>query len=41
VRAKAQVIDEMGDQIVLIAGRPLGAVGTTNTVLVHTVSQSG
>jgi len=32
---------DVGDQIVLIAGRPLGAVGTTNTVLVHTVSQSG
>ena len=29
---------DVGDQIVLIAGR---AVGTTNTLLVHTVSQNG
>ena len=32
---------DVGDQIVLIAGRPVGAVGTTNTLLVHTVSQNG
>ncbi|MFC1783566.1 pyruvate kinase [Planctomycetota bacterium] len=28
----------VGDQIVLVAGRPLGAAGTTNAIMVHTVT---
>ena len=28
-----------GDQIVIVAGRPLGAAGTTNAIMVHTVTQ--
>lgn len=43
----AQMVNEMilehkwaqaGDQIVLVTGRPLGAAGTTNAILVHTIT---
>ena len=30
---------QVGDRIVIVAGRPLGAAGTTNTIIVHTVTQ--
>ncbi len=29
---------EVGDEIVLVAGQPLGAAGTTNAIMVHTVT---
>ena len=29
---------QVGDKIVLLAGQPLGAAGTTNAILVHTIS---
>lgn len=29
---------QVGDQIVIVAGRPLGAAGTTNAIMVHTVT---
>jgi len=28
----------IGDQVVLVAGRPLGAAGTTNAIMVHTIT---
>jgi pyruvate kinase len=31
---------QVGDQIVLVAGRPLGATGTTNAILMHTITAS-
>ncbi|MBN1845849.1 MAG: pyruvate kinase [Sedimentisphaerales bacterium] len=31
---------QIGDQIVLVAGHPLGAAGTTNVLMMHTVTQT-
>ena len=46
----ADMVDEMvlqrnwaqaGDQIVLVAGKPLGATGTTNAIMIHTLTDPG